>query len=90
MQLVGATSDNVERVHLSLLVIPAHVFVDIATQCAATLTIWALESRVLSADVQQMPAKAVLPLERAIACGTRMHPLSGEGLQFCHQKHMVT
>lgn len=90
MWLVNVTSDNIKCVYLSLLVISTHVFVNIATQIATTLAIRALESRALSAGIQQMPAKAVLPLEHAIACGARIHSLSGEGLQFCHEKLLVT
>lgn len=89
MWLVNVMSNNIECVHLSLLVTFTHVFVNIATQIATTLAIRAFESRALSAGIQQMPAKTVLPLEHAIACRARIHPLSGE-LQSCHEKFLVT
>lgn len=90
MRLVDAMPDNVQRDHFSPLVTGAHVSVDVAAQIAAVPAIRALESRILPAGVQQVPAQAVFPLEGAAARGARVHEmLSGgkvEGPQFRHQE----
>lgn len=92
--LVDAMPDNVQRDHFSPLVTGAHVSVDIAAQIAAVPAIRALESRVLPADIQQMPVEAVFPLEGASARETRVQRvLSGdkvEGLQVRRHQELVT